>query len=363
MSLETIIASQSYTGNGSTSTPYEIPFTFLAPEHIKVTVRDAGAETTLGLGEFTVTRLPSGKGRFVTTQAWSSNHEVKVTRVTPTTQPMVLEDGALIPAKTLERAFDRLSMIAQETRNYTGSQETEKHAVNHTLEGDDKLFLAMQQVTGLEIALQAKASNADLDGHAGRTDNPHEVTKEQVGLPYADNTADIDKPISEAMQEALDDKVPMTCSVTGAGLASGGGDLSASRIITVPVATQAEAIAGTLDDKAMTPLKVAQAMAPRLVTRTASYTLEIGDGDGRTLVDMDNADPLFLTIPPQDDVALPLMRTIAVRQKGAGTVTFVPGDDVTIQSEDGLLSISGQHAGAALIQISTDVWWLVGSLA
>lgn len=37
--------------------------------------------------------------------------------------------------------------------------------------------------------------------------NPHEVTKEQVGLGNVDNTADIDKPISTLMQYALDTKL------------------------------------------------------------------------------------------------------------------------------------------------------------
>jgi hypothetical protein len=50
-------------------------------------------------------------------------------------------------------------------------------------------------------------------------------------------------------------------SITGAGLATGGGDLSADRTINVPVATQGEAEAGSINDKAMTPLRVAQAIA------------------------------------------------------------------------------------------------------
>jgi hypothetical protein len=39
--------------------------------------------------------------------------------------------------------------------------------------------------------------------HANNTNNPHAVTKAQVGLGNADNTADIDKPISTATQTAL----------------------------------------------------------------------------------------------------------------------------------------------------------------
>jgi hypothetical protein len=44
------------------------------------------------------------------------------------------------------------------------------------------------------------------DDHNSSTDNPHGVTKDQVGLSNVDNTSDADKPISTAMQSALDNK-------------------------------------------------------------------------------------------------------------------------------------------------------------
>ena len=44
-------------------------------------------------------------------------------------------------------------------------------------------------------------------------------------------------------------------TVTGGGLATGGGDLSANRVITVPVATQAQAETGADNATAMTPLR------------------------------------------------------------------------------------------------------------
>ena len=47
----------------------------------------------------------------------------------------------------------------------------------------------------------------NVSGHADRKDNPHEVTKAQVGLDRVDNTNDSEKPISVATQKALDDKV------------------------------------------------------------------------------------------------------------------------------------------------------------
>ena len=48
---------------------------------------------------------------------------------------------------------------------------------------------------------------ADLTGHKADKANPHGVTKAQVGLGNADNTSDIDKPVSTAQQAALDLKL------------------------------------------------------------------------------------------------------------------------------------------------------------
>lgn len=62
------------------------------------------------------------------------------------------------------------------------------------------------------------------------------------------------------LQAALDAKAPVTRTVGVAGLATGGGDLSADRTITVPKASQAQAEAGADDASAMTPLKTKQAI-------------------------------------------------------------------------------------------------------
>lgn len=50
------------------------------------------------------------------------------------------------------------------------------------------------------------ASTEVLNNHAEDKSNPHEVTKDQIGLANVDNTADLDKPISNATQSVLDEK-------------------------------------------------------------------------------------------------------------------------------------------------------------
>lgn len=53
-----------------------------------------------------------------------------------------------------------------------------------------------------------------LAGHALLTDNPHAVTKAQVGLGNVDNTSDVNKPVSTAVQAALDAKAGITTQQT-----------------------------------------------------------------------------------------------------------------------------------------------------
>lgn len=59
-------------------------------------------------------------------------------------------------------------------------------------------------------ALKGLVSSIDTNvtNHINNTQNPHNVTKTQVGLSNVDNTSDIDKPISTAVQSALDTMLP-----------------------------------------------------------------------------------------------------------------------------------------------------------
>jgi hypothetical protein len=71
--------------------------------------------------------------------------------------------------------------------------------------------------TDLQNALDSKASTTSLSNHVNNTNNPHSVTKTQIGLSNIDNTSDLNKPISTATQTALDSKVD---KVTGKGLST-----------------------------------------------------------------------------------------------------------------------------------------------
>ena len=76
--------------------------------------------------------------------------------------------------------------------------------------------------------------------HTLLTNNPHGVTKAQVGLGNVDNTSDLNKPISTATQSALNNKVDKNANITAGthpkitydekGLVTGGAALAASDI-------------------------------------------------------------------------------------------------------------------------------------
>ncbi|MGN0016533.1 MAG: hypothetical protein ACI37O_04260 [Candidatus Avelusimicrobium sp.] len=63
--------------------------------------------------------------------------------------------------------------------------------------------------------------------HMDDTDNPHRVTKAQVGLDKADNTADADKPVSNAVQAALDKKQD---KLSAAQLAAANSGVTAAKV-------------------------------------------------------------------------------------------------------------------------------------
>ena len=64
----------------------------------------------------------------------------------------------------------------------------------------------VQSVNGRQGVVTGLAEQTTLTAHTSNTSNPHSVTKAQVGLGNVDNTSDVNKPISAAVQTALDGK-------------------------------------------------------------------------------------------------------------------------------------------------------------
>lgn len=87
--------------------------------------------------------------------------------------------------------------------NVTTNDQTPTYTVATTLTNltsGEKLSTAFGKI--------AKAI-VDLIAHIANKSNPHSVTAEQVGLGNVNNTSDMDKPISTAVQTALDEKASL----------------------------------------------------------------------------------------------------------------------------------------------------------
>lgn len=81
--------------------------------------------------------------------------------------------------------------------------------VNNTSDADKPISIAQQ--AAFDVLTNS------IEEHVTSQANPHNVTKEQVGLGNVDNTTDIEKPISKATQDVLDTKVD---KVIGKGLST-----------------------------------------------------------------------------------------------------------------------------------------------
>ena len=80
--------------------------------------------------------------------------------------------------------------INEQTPNYEVATELE------SLSSGEKISIAFGKI---------KKAILELISHLGNKNNPHEVTKEQVGLGNVDNTSDADKPVSTAQATAIAD--------------------------------------------------------------------------------------------------------------------------------------------------------------
>lgn len=112
--------------------------------------------------------------------------------------------GAAIAESKLALASDAAAGTA--SRRSLGTGASQAAAGNHL--HDDRYYTESEVNTLLNGKQDAgtAATDAELAAHTSRTDNPHGVTKGQVGLGNADNTSDANKPVSTAQQTALNGK-------------------------------------------------------------------------------------------------------------------------------------------------------------
>jgi hypothetical protein len=90
---------------------------------------------------------------------------------------------------------------------------------------------------------------SDFGNHINDFNNPHNVTKAQVGLGNVDNTSDLDKPVSVAVQTALDDKQDLLISGVNIKTINFQDILGSGNLVISAGATAWGDIFGTLSDQ------------------------------------------------------------------------------------------------------------------
>ena len=117
-----------------------------------------------------------------------------------------------------DRKLINLGSIQEGTRGATsvgGSPRYAGHLVQLSSNGmvDESMLPSNYTVTEEYVQNAIAEAVAPLNEHVEDRDNPHEVTKGQIGLGNVDNTSDMDKPVSTATQQAIDDALGDLASV------------------------------------------------------------------------------------------------------------------------------------------------------
>lgn len=95
-----------------------------------------------------------------------------------------------------------LNGAKKQTENYVGSHFKGGSNIQITNNPDGTQTISASG----EVSAEDTVARETISDHISDKANPHEVTAAQVGLGNVNNTSDIDKPVSTAMQTALDAK-------------------------------------------------------------------------------------------------------------------------------------------------------------
>ena len=181
------------------------------------------------------------------------------------------------------------------------------------------------------------------------------------GLPTLGTAAATDATAyaTAAQGTAADTAVQPARTISAAGLATGGGDLSANRTITVTAAAASDVNTGTSTSTAMTPGSY-KGSTPYYVNRAADWTL--AQSDANTEQQFNSGSPLVCTIDTNANVPIDVQTMVPFLGVGAGTMTIDAVAGVTINDADGASVTLDQYQFALARKVGTDAW-IIGGVA
>lgn len=153
---------------------------------------------SLALGETSSTAYPGDKGKATTD---------KLNRI----PDKLITDTVDVDQSTTEAVlkFTTYRQKAQQVSRNTLTITSATISQAGLMSSSDKTKLdGLKDQAGITSDIDAVQTN--LETHINNKSNPHEVTKDQVGLGNVDNTSDANKPISTATQTALNGKFSAT---------------------------------------------------------------------------------------------------------------------------------------------------------
>ena len=153
---------------------------------------------SLALGETSSTAYPGDKGKATTD---------KLNRI----PDKLITDTVDVNQSTTEAVlkFTTYKQEAQQVGRNTLTITSATISQAGLMSSSDKTKLdGLKDQAGITSDIDAVQTN--LETHINNKSNPHEVTKDQVGLGNVDNTSDANKPISTATQTALNGKFSAT---------------------------------------------------------------------------------------------------------------------------------------------------------
>lgn len=153
---------------------------------------------SLALGETSSTAYPGDKGKATTDKLNRIPDEL----ITDTVNVNQSTTEAVLNFTTYRQEAQQIGRNTLTITSATTSQAG-------LMSSSDKTKLdGLKDQAGITSDINAVQTN--LETHINNKSNPHEVTKDQVGLGNVDNTSDANKPISNATQTALNGKFSAT---------------------------------------------------------------------------------------------------------------------------------------------------------